>query len=151
MSKEYLPQGISITNTCYDCMQLDEVCQNCEDQKEANDSFIAHELVDNGSDIYRYAPMYTSLMKIEKETSNHDWTKRDGEFKPPIVMLQDGGEYDELWEIDDMTQRAREVVCPWCMLLTPKAFNDCQDCEKPLEHNVKAITLEVGYFKVPKK
>jgi len=59
------------------------------------------------------------------------------EFTPPIVQLIDGGEYEELWELDDERQRAREVQCPWCNLLTPKAFNDCQDCDRPLESNVR--------------
>jgi hypothetical protein len=59
------------------------------------------------------------------------------EFLPPIAQLIDGGVYEELWELDDMRQRAREVECKWCHILTPKAFNDCQDCDKPLEHNVR--------------
>ena len=42
-----------------------------------------------------------------------------------------------LWELDDMRQRAREIECRWCHLLTPKQFNDCQDCDKPLELNVR--------------
>ena len=59
------------------------------------------------------------------------------EFLPPIAQLMDGGEYEELWELQDTRQRDREVECQWCHILTPKAFNDCQDCDKPLEHNVK--------------
>ena len=135
MSEYAQSLGISITNQCYDCMQLDYICTNCEEQKEASDSFIAHELVDEGSDIYRYAPMYTSLMKISTDPSSHDWTERNGEFKPPIVQLVDGGVYEELWEMEDATQRARETQCPWCYILTPKVFPDCQVCDKPLESN----------------
>lgn len=59
------------------------------------------------------------------------------EFLPPIAQLIDGGVYEELWELDDQRQRAREVQCHWCNLLTPKAFNDCQACDKPLELNVR--------------
>lgn len=59
------------------------------------------------------------------------------EFLPPIVQLGDGGVLDELWELDDFRQRARETQCPWCNILTPKAFNDCQSCDKPLELNVR--------------
>ena len=59
------------------------------------------------------------------------------EYLPPIAQLMDGGTYEELWELDDMTQQARETECQWCHLMTPKAFNDCQDCDKPLENNVK--------------
>ena len=136
MSEYAQSQGISITNQCFDCMQLDYMCNNCEDQKEANDSYIAHELVDDGSDIYRYAPMYTSLMKITPEPSGHDWTERNGEFKQPTVTLQDGGVLDNLWELEDYAQSQRETLCQWCHLFTPKLFNDCQSCDKPLEHNL---------------
>jgi len=59
------------------------------------------------------------------------------EFLPPIVQLIDGGELDNLWELQDETQRNREQVCQWCHLLTPKMFNDCQSCDKPLESNVR--------------
>jgi hypothetical protein len=59
------------------------------------------------------------------------------EFLPPIAQLIDGGVYEEYWELDDQRQRAREVQCHWCNLLTPKAFNDCQACDKPLELNVR--------------
>lgn len=59
------------------------------------------------------------------------------EYLPPIVQLQDGGVYEELWELEDYTQRQREVECKWCHLLTPRMFNDCQDCDKPLEHNIR--------------
>ena len=59
------------------------------------------------------------------------------EFLPPIAQLMDGGIYEEYWELDDTRQRAREVECQWCHILTPKQFNDCQDCDKPLELNVR--------------
>jgi len=59
------------------------------------------------------------------------------EFLPPIAQLMDGGVYEEYWELDDQRQRAREVQCHWCNLLTPKAFNDCQACDRPLELNVR--------------
>jgi len=59
------------------------------------------------------------------------------EFLPPIVQLNDGGVYEEYWELQDMRQRAREIQCPWCNILTPRQFNDCQDCDKPLELNIR--------------
>jgi hypothetical protein len=124
-------QGISITNQCYDCMQLDTLCVNCQDLADARSAQVAHEIVDEGNLQYRRQWFLTT------EPSGHDWTNRDGEFKPPIVLLQDGGVYEELWELDDYRQGMREVQCPWCNLLTPKHFNDCQDCDKPLELNVR--------------
>jgi hypothetical protein len=124
-------QGISITNQCYDCMQMDTMCANCEDMAEARSAQIAHEIVDEGN------LQYPRQWLLTTEPSGHDWTNRDGEFKPPIVLLQDGGVYDELWELDDQRQGMREVQCPWCNILTPKHLNDCQDCDKPLENNVR--------------
>ena len=59
------------------------------------------------------------------------------EYIPPIVQLNDGGVYEEYWELDDMRQRAREIECQWCHILTPRQFNDCQDCDKPLELNIR--------------
>lgn len=129
---EYTTQGISVTTQCYDCMQLDDVCDNCLELREARDSAVAHQLVDEGN--LQYSSPWSWLKDMP---SGHDWTNRDGEYKLPIVQLQDGGEYEELWELDDERQRAREVQCPWCNILTPKTFNDCQDCDKPLELNVR--------------
>ena len=142
--------GISITNQCYDCMQLDTMCDNCQDLADARAAEIAHELVDEGNNQYRRPWLLIT------EPSGHDWTSSttvsrvilddEGnkidhimreEYKLPIVMLQDGGTYEELWELDDMRQRSREVQCHWCNLLTPKHLNDCQACDKPLENNVR--------------
>lgn len=135
-------QGISVTTQCYDCMMLDTVCLNCEETKEAQDSAVAHQLVDEGNMQYK-----RQWLRPVEDISGHDWTDRDGEYKLPIVTLQDGGVYEELWELDDERQRNREVECQWCHILTPKIFNDCQDCDKPLEHNVSvSLYNEISKF-----
>ena len=126
-----MSNGISITNQCYNCMQLDTLCVDCQDLADARSAEIAHAIVDEGNLQYKRQWM------IVTEPSGHDWTDRDDEFKMPIVMLQDGGVLDTTWELDDYMQSQRETQCPWCNLLTPKAFNDCQDCDKPLEQNVR--------------
>jgi hypothetical protein len=59
------------------------------------------------------------------------------EFLPPIAQLMDGGVYEELWELDDQRQRAREIQCHWCNLLVPKHTIDCTSCDMPLESNVR--------------
>jgi hypothetical protein len=150
MSEYSQSLGISITNQCYDCMQLDYKCMNCEETQEARDSEIAHDIVDDGNNQYA-----RPLSWLRDEPSSHDWIDSvtrlmrpavmpDGsirddrqEYLPPIVHLVDGGTYEELWELEDATQRARETQCPWCNILTPKIFNDCQVCDKPLESNVR--------------
>jgi hypothetical protein len=148
MSEYPQSQGISTTTQCYNCLQLDDICDTCMEEKEANDALIAHQLIDESSDIYRYTPMYTSLMKITTEPSNHDWTDRDGEFMEPIVKLQDGLDPDlaiglsSVEMLEDYAQSKREQKCLWCHLLTPKMYNDCQACDKPLEHNVISNSLK---------
>lgn len=72
-----------------------------------------------------------------KFIDNADEHRIRNEFLPPIAQLIDGGELDSLWELEDYAQSRRETQCPWCWLLTPKQFNDCQACDKPLESNVR--------------
>jgi len=155
--------GISITthtDTCceypvtsnimhlYTSEERVDSCINCYEDKEGRDDNIAHEIVDEGNMQY-----HKQWLRIT-EPSGHDWissttrvepyfvyatqTWEDTreEYKLPIVQLQDGGVYEELWELEDYTQRMREVQCQWCNILTPKMFNDCQVCDKPLEHNL---------------
>jgi hypothetical protein len=74
-------------------------------------------------------------MTVEFVEEDEDMIRH--EFLPPIAQLVDGGVLDELWELDDTRQRAREIECAWCHILTPKVFNDCQSCDKPLELNVR--------------
>lgn len=140
--------SLTITNTCPECIAQEQLCTECVDEADARLTDKAYGLVDDAHDIYRYAPMYTPLLKLSDEPSGHDWTDRENEYKLPIVFLQDGGVYEELWELDDMRQRSREVECHWCHLLTPKQFNDCQSCDKPLEHNVVSDSLmnEISKF-----
>jgi hypothetical protein len=77
------------------------------------------------------------LEALTVEFIDEDEPQVRNEFLPPIAQLMDGGVYEEYWELEDQRQRAREVKCHWCNMLTPKAFNDCQDCDKPLELNVR--------------
>lgn len=77
------------------------------------------------------------LVELSVSWIDEDEPQTRHEFLPPIAQLIDGGVYEELWELQDERQRAREVQCQWCNLLTPKIFNDCTSCDKPLEHNVR--------------
>lgn len=135
---DYTDDNLTISNSCYSCMLLDAICQECEDSKDAKLTDRAWEIVDEGNLQYRLTLSYNQAMP-----SGHDWTERDGEFKPPIVQLVDGMNEElamhlgSLWELDDSRQRQREVECQWCHILTPKVFNDCQSCYGALEHNVR--------------
>jgi len=156
MSEYAQSQGISITNTCYDCALVSEYspelrCLTCDEDKESRDDAIAYELVDEGSMQYKH-----QWSRTDDQPSGHDWVASvtvqrvilddDNkeidyvmrlEYTAPIVQLVDGGVLDNLWELEDYTQYQRETQCQWCNLLTPKMFPDCQSCDKPLESNVK--------------
>ena len=147
---DYTQDNLTISNSCYNCMLMDTLCQECEDSKNAKLTDMAWELVDDGNLQYKFTLSYNVA-----QPSGHDWVSPttalvkpavmpDGtlkyereEYIPPIVNLQDGGVYEELWELDDERQRAREIECKWCHILTLKMYNDCQECDKPLELNVR--------------
>ena len=155
MSEYAQSQGISITNTCYDCALVSEYspeyrCIACTEEQEGRDDNIAHEIVDEGN--MQYPRQWLRIT----EPSGHDWVSSNTvqreilddesneidyvmrlEYTQPIVQLQDGGIYEELWELEDYTQRQRETQCKWCNILTPKMYADCQSCDKPLEGNVR--------------
>lgn len=162
MSEYAQSNGISITNQCYDCMQLDYKCYNCEQEQEARDAQIAHEMVDEGNLIYKY-----QWSRTDDQPSGSDWVSsvtvsreildKNGkeidyimrlEFTQPIVQLVDGGVLNNLLELEDYAQTKRERLCQWCNILTPKMFNDCQVCDKPLENNLVSDSLrkEISRF-----
>lgn len=179
---ESIANGISITNTCYECQVIakdaelgfaPDICFTCAEQAEAradNNAWNLHEddrlgegkalSLDTSdapsasdwtaSQTYVRPPRKKAIMfekwsdenpfhlvELSVEFIDEDEPQIRHEFLPPIAQLQDGGVYEELWELQDTRQRAREVQCQWCNILTPKAFNDCQSCDKPLEHNVR--------------
>ena len=133
--------SLTVTNVCPECIAQEQLCVDCVELADARLTDSAYESASEGNLQYKHQWL------IVTEPSCHDWTDRDDEFKEPIVLLQDGGVYEELWELDDMRQSAREVECHWCHILTPKLYNDCQSCDKPLEHNVsKSLMDEITKF-----
>jgi hypothetical protein len=149
MNIDYTQDQLSLTNTCPECIAQEQLCTDCVDTADARLTDKAYELVDEGNLQYKHQWLQTT------EPSSHDWVSAivylprpavqfDGsivefryEYKKPTTDLQDGGELDNLWELEDYTQSQRETECPWCHLLTPKVFNMCQDCDQPLENNVR--------------
>ena len=162
MSEYAQSNGISITNQCYDCMQLDYKCYNCEQEQEARDAQIAHEIVDEGNLIYKRqwsrtddqpsASDWISSVTVSREILDNNGKEIDYimrlEFTQPIVQLVDGGVLNNLLELEDYAQTKRERLCQWCNILTPKMFNDCQVCDKPLENNLVSDSLrkEISRF-----
>jgi hypothetical protein len=149
MNIDYTQDSLTLMNTCPECIAQEMLCTDCVDEADARLTDKAYGLVDEGNLQYKSQWLMTS------EPSSHDWVSPivylprpavqiDGsivefryEYKKPTTDLQDGGELDNLWELQDYTQSQRETECQWCHLLTPKVFNDCQSCDKPLEHNIR--------------
>lgn len=127
----YEQDSLTLTNVCPECIAQEELCVECVETKDARLTDIVYEAASEGNLQYKSQWLY------EEIHSSHEWTEREGEYKLPIVMLQDGGELDNIWELDDYTQSQREVICHACNLTTPKQFNQCQCCDTVLEGNVR--------------
>jgi hypothetical protein len=133
--------SLTISNVCPECIAQEQLCVDCVELADARLTNSVYESASEGN------LMYKSQWLVDTEPSGHDWTDREGEYKLPIVQLQDGGVLDNIWELEDYTQSTREVICQACHLATPKQFNDCQCCDAPLEHNVSASLMrEISRF-----
>jgi hypothetical protein len=122
---------LTISNVCPECIAQEQLCVDCVELADARLTDRVYEAASEGN------LMYKSQWLYQEEPSGHDWTDREGEYKLPIVQLQDGGVLDNVWELEDYTQARRETVCHACHLTTPKQFNECQSCDTPLEVNVR--------------
>lgn len=129
--------GISIQTMCYQCQALSELCPDCQEQRDANDAVIAHQIVDesedyivvgygvrkrtvaNGGAVSEFNPMSV----IRDLPSGHDWTDREGEFLEPIAML-----VDRLFDLESsLIITPAEVVCETCHLVFNK-WSICPNC-----------------------
>lgn len=172
-NQDYTQDGLTLSNMCPMCIEQEQLCVDCVDQKDARLTDKAYALVDEGLSTEGYAlyrtddaPSASDWVSSETITKEQTWTTKmteiwdadnpfkliqlavefidkddpwliRKEFANPVTQLIDGGTHDELWELDDERQRAREVQCPWCNILTPKLYNDCQTCDRTLESNVR--------------
>jgi hypothetical protein len=127
----YEQDSLTLSNVCPDCIAQEMLCVECVETADARLTDRVYEAASEGN------LMYKAQWLVDTEPSGHDWTDREGEFKLPIVLLQDGGELDNIWSLEDYTQSQREVICHACNLATPKQFNQCQCCDTVLEGNVR--------------
>lgn len=121
---------LTVSNPCYQCMIQMELCPDCQDLRDSRATEFAYELVEEGSDIYRYAPMYTSLTKIDETISGHEWVgavtidnngKERNEFLEPITNLSDRF-FELVLEVGP-----HENVCPDCRMVCNK-HAACPNC-----------------------
>jgi hypothetical protein len=114
MKIEYIPAGISVERQCVDCT-ADVLCTACVETKESRDSFIAHQIVDEGSQQYEHQ------MQVEKELpSGHDWTERDEMLEPTSLIS------DRIFDTD-LDIHSFEKVCSTCHLVVNRGIG-CYAC-----------------------
>jgi len=128
--------GISITNMCYQCHALTELCPDCQDLKDSRDTEVAYQIVDDGNLQYKHVWSQTNT-----DLSNHDWISpvtrlsrparlMDGtivdernEFLDPISLIA-----DRLYDVEtSLTVTANETVCDSCHYVYNKAIA-CPNC-----------------------
>jgi rubrerythrin len=112
---------------------------DCEDNRLTKEAIAVHEIVDEGNDIYRYAPMYTSMTKIDKAESGHEWVGSTTRVEPYFVWATQSWEdtRDEFLEpISLLTDRLYELntdmppnsmVCQTCHYTCNK-HAQCPNC-----------------------
>jgi hypothetical protein len=122
-------QGITVTNTCYKCQALDEICTDCQDLRDSRDIYVAHQIVDEGN--LQYKNIWSNG---DATVSGHDWVGA-------VVRLLDGGERNEFLEpvtnlVDrlpndletSMTVLDYEVLCLSCHLYHHESLSECPIC-----------------------
>lgn len=128
--------GVQITNMCYQCQALTELCPDCQEAKDARDIDIAHQIVDEGNLQYKYVWSQT-----KSDITAHDWVGSITKLSRPAI-LQDGTVIEERYEFLDpisliadrmfdletsITVTANETVCDNCHYLHNKAIA-CPNC-----------------------
>lgn len=98
-------------------------------------------------ELYLYDAVYDKKVYIAEYEDHpggqtgggHAWTDRPGEFIDPVVNLSDRlSEEQRLGFNFEMVYITRdEIICKCCHMVSPRMFNDCQNCGIPLEVNVR--------------
>jgi hypothetical protein len=119
MNNEIIVQNqLTLMNECFHCQQLNELCADCLDAKEARDAVIAHQLVDD--EIYDHA-----LAKIQDEPSAHEWissevitrinTKTGDKTMRTEFFEQSSWLIDRIFDLDESMELTRhECICSVC-------------------------------------
>ena len=119
MNNEVIVQNqLTLMNNCYYCVQMNELCPDCIEAKEARDAVIAWDIVDEGNEQYSNIPS-----KPDALPSGHDWvsnevvTKVEESNKIIRTELFEASSWlvDRLFDIEEsMTLSNHEYVCSVC-------------------------------------
>lgn len=123
MNNEVLVQTqLNIMNQCYYCVQMNEVCPDCIEAKEARDAAIAWDIVDEGNEQYSHVPS-----KPDGLPSGHEWVSNQTLVGTRInpttgervirTELFEASTWlvDRIFDLDDsMTLSTHECICSVC-------------------------------------
>lgn len=113
-------QGITVTNMCYQCYCLNELCPDCQENRDIQDIQNAHLIVDESSDYYVSTFRGTVLKAVPDKTvanggsvaeprplsvardaeSGHDWVGSVTKLRKPAIQI-DGSVVEERYEFLD--------------------------------------------------
>ena len=138
--------GVTISQMCYQCHALSDLCPDCLEEQDSRDIEIAHRLVEEGGDYvvrqvlvrdipsggYKLNPRTIASAGslgeknppslIQDYPSGHDWTERD-EFLEPVSML-----VDRLYDLEtSLIITGAETICESCHLVYNK-YAPCPNC-----------------------
>lgn len=117
-----ISNGITVTNDCYQCTQLNELCGECLDKREVKAADIAHEIVDEGN--LTYLKVWSKPTDwTNDEGANHKWTERKGEYLDPVVEMA-----DRFFDLEDAIElQIYETICNNCHYVCNK-YAPCPNC-----------------------
>jgi len=117
-----ISNGITVTNECYQCTQLNELCGECLDRTEAQAADIACEIVDEGN--LTYLRVWSKPIDWTHDNgANHKWTEREDEYLNPVVDMA-----DRLFDLEDAIElQTCETICISCHYVCNK-YTVCPNC-----------------------
>ena len=121
--QEVLVQNqLNLMNQCYYCVQMNELCPDCIEAKEARDAAIAWDIVDEGNERYNHVPS-----KKDELPSGHDWVSNEtlvgtrinpstGERVIRTELFEASSWLvDRLFDLEDsITLSTHECICSVC-------------------------------------
>ena len=107
MNNEIIVQNqLTLMNDCFQCLQLNELCGECLEAKEARDSLIAYQMAEYGA----VTESLPELSIIQDQPSGHDWTERASELREQTTWL-----VDRIFVLEDSIElTTHECICSVC-------------------------------------
>ena len=122
MNNEIIVQNqLTLMNECFHCQQLNELCSDCLEAKEARDAVIAYQMAEYGA----VTESLPELSMIQDEPSGHEWigsevvTRQDVKTGIKTIRTeffeQSSWLIDRLFDLDEsMEVTKHECICSVC-------------------------------------